>query len=185
MKLSTFLILLVVVSRYFSQTLLPKSLNSYEDKELAIVIFDRVNSHRETVGQAQFAWSEKWYSSASAWNLELSKSSSYTHSKDTKVTLELIVSVTLVDGRLDYSMIADSCVQQWIHSPFHRGGLESPIYTEKRKTASVQFGGISLDTRLVKYGAISATVHDKGGYKIVVCVLQLGQYLAPFENFGK
>ena len=168
-----------------AQTVLPKSVSSYEDREMAKAIFEEVNSHRSTIGQAPFVWSDDWYKSSSNWNSELSKRSMYAHSDDTKVTLELIVGVTLIDGNIDYSMIADSCVQQWLHSPFHKGGLESPIATDKRKTAQVPFGELMLESKLVKYGAISATVHDKGRSKIIICVLQLGEALEPKEQFGK
>ena len=185
MKVLTLIIISILFFSVSAQTILSKSVSSYEDKEMAKAIFAEVNVHRASIGQAPFVWSDSWYLSSSNWNSELSKKSMYTHSEDTKVTLELIVGVTLVDGIIDYSMIADSCVQQWIHSPFHKGGLESPICTEKRKTAQVPFGSLMLESRLVKYGAISATVHNKGGYRIVVCVLQLGETVDPKEQFSK
>jgi hypothetical protein len=185
MKYLFFILVFIFILPTSAQTILSKSISSYEDESMAKAVFNEVNAHRTSIGQAPFIWSDKWYASSSNWNSELSKRSIYAHSGDTKVTLELIVGVTLVDGTIDYSMIADSCVKQWIHSPFHKGGLESPIYTDKRKTSQVPFGDLMLEAKLVRYGAISATVHDKGTYKIVVCVLQLGEEATPKEQFGK
>ena len=135
--LSTILSISAVIN---AQVPTHKCIKYTENKELAQIIFNTVNSYRNQNNQKSFIWSNYWYASSLKWNNYLSQNALWGHRNGTEWTningSELIVAVTLPKTfKIDqstYQYIADSCLQQWIHSPMHHAALKAPIRTTKQ-----------------------------------------------------
>jgi hypothetical protein len=172
-----------------AQVKLSEKCNSYyEDKDLAKYIFTATNNYRNSIGEHSFVWAEQYYSTSKKWNDYLSTNSLWGHRNGDEYTnmsgTELIVGVTLIKTHSItsdlYKMIADSCIQQLIHSEFHRAVITSPIRSEIQTTKSVSIDNININILLVKYGAISANVCVYNNYIIITCIIHLGYYENPW-----
>ena len=155
-----------------------------ENKDLALVIANRLNQFRRSINRKDFIWSEYWYNSALKWNNYLADNSVWGHrttqfakENHCENSHELIVGVTLLDVQdinLDtklYEFIADSCIQRWRHSDLHNEAITAPIRTKNRITDPSCLNGMM---QLTNHMGISVNVTKHDGYVIVMCVMHLG-----------
>jgi hypothetical protein len=181
---TTFFSISAVISN--AQISVPKC-NSYtENKELAQVIFNTVNSYRKQNNQQSFIWSNYWYQSSLKWNNFLSKNALWGHRNGPEWEWpngsELICGVTLPKtfeiNSSTYKYIADSCLNQWIHSPMHHGMLLSPIRTAKQTSCPLDLNGDGklerFNVELCSYGAISVNINEYATSYIVQIIFHLG-----------
>lgn len=164
----------------------PKCIKYTENKELAQVIFNTVNVYRNVNKQQSFIWSNYWYASSLKWNNYLSQNALWGHRKGAEWSningSELIVAVTLPKTfKIDqstYQYIADSCLQQWIHSPMHHAALKAPIRTTKQTLCPLDLNNDGklepFPFELCSYGAISVNINEYSDFIIVQCILHLG-----------
>ena len=169
-----------------AQVSTPKCIKYTENKELAQVIFNTVNSYRNQNNQQSFIWSNYWYTTSLKWNSYLSQNALWGHRKGAEWEwtngAELICGVTLRKPfKIDQSTfqyIADSCLNQWIHSPMHYGMLLSPIRTTKQTSCLLDLNGDgkleSFPIELCSYGAISVNINEYSDFIIVQCIMHLG-----------
>ena len=95
---------------------------------------------------------------------------------------ELICGVTLPKTfkieQSTFQYIADSCLNQWIHSPMHHGMLLSPIRTVKQTSCPLDLDGDgkleSFNILLCSYGAISVNINEYATSYIVQIIFHLG-----------
>jgi len=175
-----------------AQVSTPKCSSYTENKKLGQVIFNTVNNYRKSLNESPFLWSEYWYESSLKWNNHLAKNAQWGHRNGPEWLWtngnELIVGMTIPNlDAIDESMyqyIADSCLQQWIHSPMHHAGLKAPIRTIKQTSCLQDNDGDGknepFSVELCKYGAISVNINRYSNIKgysdftIVQCIMHLG-----------
>ncbi len=192
-KTILFLAAIFIATQLFSQ---PEIIDGYvfvpegetvskveENKQLSKTIFDRMNVHRNNINIKSFIWSENWYESAKIWSKFLSDNDVWYHNTTEKYRniygrKEMIVSVSLpIDAQLDFTMIGDSAVGQWIRSCKHVGGLEMPLRTKNKKRGPLRYNNAVIPGQLYsKYTAISAHVVYFQTYKRIVIVWQGGPF---------
>jgi hypothetical protein len=181
---TTFFSISAVISN--AQISVPKC-NSYtENKELAQVIFNTVNSYRNQNNQQSFIWSNYWYQSSLKWNNFLSKNALWGHRNGPEWEWingsELICGVTLPKtfeiNSSTYKYIADSCLNQWIHSPMHHAALKAPVRTAKQTSCTLDLNGDGklepFNVELCSYGAISVNINEYATSYIVQIIFHLG-----------
>jgi hypothetical protein len=164
----------------------PKCNSFTENKELSKVIFNTVNSYRVSLNESPYKWSEYWYQSALKWNTYLSSNALWGHRNgydwDKIDGTELICGVTLsnstvINDKL-YQYIADSCLNQWIHSPMHHAVLKAPLRTTKQTSCRLDLDNDGkldpFNTCLCNYGAISVNVNEYKDCTIVQVIFHLG-----------
>ncbi len=177
-----------------AQVSTPKCSSYTENKKLGQTIFNTVNSYRKSLNESPFLWSEYWYESSLRWNNHLSKNAQWGHRNGPAWNglngSELIVAVTIpntsvIDENM-YQYIADSCLQQWIHSPMHHAGIKAPIRTIKQTSCLLDLNGDGkleiFPVQLCKFGAISVNINRYSHYTIIQCIMHLG-YGIDNENF--
>ena len=166
----------------------PKPSSFSEDKKLGLYIFNKVNEYRNSLGESSYVWSEHWYKTSYKWNTYLSENALYGHRNgpdwDDIGGSELIGGVTLSDSayyEIDaelFEFVADSMVNQWIHSPMHHSMLKAPLRTNQKTHSRLDMdedGRVeNFDVPLMKYGAISVNVNRYKNYSIVQCIFHLG-----------
>jgi hypothetical protein len=184
MKLITLLVFALVSFCSISQEQYhPRPKSVTEDKELSKYIFNYINDYRvNSVGVKPFVWTDFWYKSAKKWNDYTSYNGKWGHNRGPEwencYGTELIVAVLIAkDSDNNYKFIADSALQQWLHSTSHRSGIECPLMEKLGDRSAQQFGNDHLSSVfLTKYGAISANVLDFGDHKKVYIIFQTGFY---------
>jgi len=169
-----------------AQISVPKAIKYTENKELAQCIYNTVNLYRNQNNQKSFIWSDYWYASSLKWNNYLSQNALWGHRNgpgwERTNGAELICGVTLSKPfKIDQSTfqyIADSCLNQWIHSPMHHGMLLSPIRTIKQTSCPLDLNGDGklepFNVRLCSYGAISVNINEYATSYIVQIIFHLG-----------
>ena len=169
-----------------AQVSTPKCSSYSENKKLGQVIFNTVNNYRKSLNESPYLWSEYWYESSLKWNNHLAKNAQWGHRNGPEWewtnSHELIVAVTIrnldaIDESM-YQYIADSCLQQWIHSPMHHAGLKAPIRTIKQTSCLQDLDGDGkmepFFVALCKYAGVSVNVNRYTHYTIIQCVMHLG-----------
>jgi uncharacterized protein YkwD len=181
MKKVAFLFFTLIFSFLSSaQYEIPQSVT--EDKELSKYIFNYINSYRDSIGVKPYVWTDFWYLSAKKWNDEVSNNGKWGHNRGPGWELfkgqEMIVAVPILSERdNNYKFIADSALQQWLHSKYHISGIISPRQEKIGDTATVQFGDNQVSgVLLCKYGAISVNILTYANYKIAYVIFHLGYY---------
>jgi hypothetical protein len=155
--------------------------NYYEDFELSKQAFNKFNNYRESIGVGAWKWSDSSYLTAKQWNHEMASKNLWGHSHTNNCSSEIIVSVNIsgleypngqdLTKPLDYDFIIDSCINQILNSSYHRGGFCAPLKTETRKSATIEWGPITLSKLLCDAGAVSAYVVNYGHYLTVTMVI--------------
>jgi uncharacterized protein YkwD len=169
----------------FSQYAVPQ--NVKEDKELSKYVFNHINSYRDSIGVKPYIWTDFWYLSAKKWNDEVSTTGKWGHNRGPEWELfkgqEMIVAVPILSEKdNNYQFIADSALQQWLHSKYHISGIISPRQEKIGDTATVQFGDNQVSgVYLCKYGAISVNILTYANYKIAYVIFHLGYYPSKSE----
>jgi hypothetical protein len=164
----------------YSQYKIPLSVT--EDRDLSKYIFDYVNQYRATIQEKPYIWTDFWYNSAKKWNDYTAYNGKWGHNRgpgwENWHGVELIVAVPIINSSdNNYKFIADSALQQWLHSPYHKSGIECPLMEKLGDRSPQQFGSASLsNVFLTKYGAISANILDYGTYKQIRIIFQTGFY---------
>ena len=160
-----------------------------ENKQLSKTIFDRMNVHRNNINLKSFIWSENWCESAKIWSKYLSDNNVWYHNKTDKYQntygrMEMLVCVCLtIDSPLDFIMIGDSAVGQWIRSPSHVGCLEMQLRTKNKKRGPLMYNNVLLkDMVLPKYASVSAHVVYYQTYKHIVIVWEGGPFDKLYNN---
>ena len=182
------LIFLLFCTSAIGQVKTPKPSSFSEDKKLGLYIFNKVNEYRNSLGESSYVWSEHWYKTSYKWNTYLSENALYGHRNgsdwDDIGGSELIGGVTLSDSayyEIDtglFEFVADSMVNQWIHSPMHHSMLKAPLRTNQKTHSRLDMdedGRVeNFDVPLMKYGAISVNINRYRDYSIVQCIFHLG-----------
>ena len=186
MKNLFFALILSISAVVNAQIATPKCKKYAENKELAQIIFNTVNSYRNQNNQKSFIWSDYWYASSLKWNNYLSQNALWGHRNGPEWEwmngAELICGVTLPKTfkmeQSTFQYIADSCLNQWIHSPMHHGMLLSPIRTVKQTSCPLDLDGDGklelFNTALCSYGAISVNINEYATSYIVQIIFHLG-----------
>ena len=173
----------------FGQAKLTEKSKSYTvNKELAKAFFERINEYRSGLKLGNFVWSESWYNNSLTCNLALEKNNAWWHSSlenlPPNVDSELIVGFTYMNNdnnkNLNYKYIADSCLNQLLHSPPHKSVLLKPLMTEKIKEKNIKMfltETVSVDilVNLSKYGSVSCIASNYGEYTTIKFIIQLSQ----------
>jgi uncharacterized protein YkwD len=171
----------LIVFSIKAQYKIPNSVK--EDKELSKYIFNTVNSYRDSIGVKPYIWTDYWYYSAKKWNDEVSNTGKWGHNRGPEWEnfkgTELIVAVPVIKNcDNNYKFIADSALNQWLHSPYHVGPIKAVRQEKIGDTAAMSWGSdLTINSVLLsKYGAISANILDYGTHKMIYIIFQLGQY---------
>lgn len=179
-----------------AQIFVGKCLSYHEDKQLAKLLFDYVNTYRNSLGESSYIWEENYYVTAKKQNDFLCANGMWGHRKESLydrplIGTELIVSVTLYKDKFSpniYNMIVDSCLRRWIHSDWHHEVLKAPLLSLNKTNHTIYITeperniyDVPLNIILSKFGAISVNVLDYGTYKMVDCIFQLGFYKDPYK----
>ncbi len=180
------IILSLVAFNLTAQVSTPKCSSYSENKKLGQVIFNTVNNYRKSLNESPYLWSEYWYESSLKWNNHLAKNAQWGHRNgpewECTNSHELIVAVTIrnldaIDESM-YQYIADSCLQQWIHSPMHHAGIKAPIRTIKQTSCLQDLNGDGkmelFFVELCKYAGVSVNVNRYTHFTIIQCVMHLG-----------
>lgn len=142
------------------------------DKCIAKTIFNEFNLYRNSINLESWNWSDSSYNTSLQWNMYLAKTNQWKHSDAKFCSSEIIVSVTLTkDQPIDYKFIADSCINQIIHSSYHKGGFCAPKRTKKLTTSKILWGSMYIEKVLCDSGAISVVVRNYQSYKIVTIIV--------------
>ena len=153
-----------------------------EDKELSKYVFNRINTYRGTIQENPYIWTDFWYGSAKRWNDEISTTGKWGHNRGQAWTefrgQEMIVAIPILSDEDDnYKFIADSALNQWLHSKYHVSGIIAPRQEHVGDTGTVQFGDAQISgVLLCRYGAISVNILKYPNYKVAYIVFQLGYY---------
>ena len=179
--MKTLIVFILFVFQLRAQYKIPS--NVTEDKELSKYIFNTINKYRDSIGIKPYIWTDYWYFSAKRWNDEVSYNGKWGHNTGPKWEnfkgTELIVAVPIISNENNnHKFIADSALNQWLHSPYHAGVIKAIRQEKIGDTAPMSWGnGITIESVLLsKYGAISSNVLDYGNHKMIYIILQLGQY---------
>jgi len=165
----------------YSQYGIPTSVT--EDKELSKYVFNHINTYRGTIQEKPYIWTEFWYGSAKRWNNEISTTGKWGHNRGQAWTefrgQEMIVAIPILSEEdNNYKFIADSALNQWLHSKYHVSGIIAPRQEKVGDTGTVQFGDSQVSgVLLCRYGAISVNILKYPNYKIAYIVFQLGYYV--------
>lgn len=180
------LVLLLVLAAFSvnAQIRVDKCKSYHADKQLAIQLFDSVNSYRNSLGETAFIWNDNYYESAKVHNDYLASSGLWGHTNK-PVETELIVAVNNLKSNITpeiYNLIIDSCIRQWKHSEFHHKTMIAPARTKSKTEHVISITGIDLNITLCKYGAISVNIWEYDNYVHVVCIMQLGTDMIPIAD---
>lgn len=166
--------------------------NSYTiDKELSKHVFNYINMHRVSESKKPYVWADLYYKSAAAWNQEMVERDIWQHRdramSDTVPGTELIVSVNLINNpelnEIDFDMVADSALRQWLSSDWHNGPLMAKRMEYVGESGPIHLAGVdNVNYMLTKYAAISAYVYDYGHYKQVCMVMHLAYYKDKYAD---
>jgi len=154
------------------------TIESYSiDTNLNRYFFDKLNEYRNSINQESWEWSNDSYDNSLNWNIYLSDNQVWGHSNGDNCVSEFIVGINLQPGdNINYQTISDSCLMQLIHSPYHKGGIESPKKTKTRKTAKVLHHAVDFyfDRVLSSHGSVSVIIQQlPNQWKRVTFVIQL------------
>ena len=167
-----------------TQYSIPQSVK--EDKELSKYVFNYINEYRDSIGVKPYLWTDFWYYSAKKWNDEVSNTGKWGHHRgpgwESFNGQEMIVAVPILSEKdNNYKFIADSALQQWLHSKYHISGIISPRQEKVGDTATIQFGDSQVSgVLLCKYGAISVNILTYDNYRIAYIIFHTGYY--PNKN---
>lgn len=167
-----------------AQVRVDKCKSYHADKQLAIQLFDSVNSYRNSLGEASFIWNDNYYESAKLHNDYLASAGLWGHTNK-PVETELIVAVNNLKSNITpeiREMIIDSCIRQWKHSEWHHKTMIAPVWTKSKPGHVISITGINLNIRLSKYGAISVNILEYDNYSHVTCIMQLGTEIIPIAD---
>jgi uncharacterized protein YkwD len=174
-------IFFILVSFYSnSQNAIPQSIK--EDKELSKYVFNYINQYRDSIGVKPYIWSEFWYNSAKKWNNEVSYTGKWGHNRGLEWSSftgqEMIVAVPILsENDNNFKFIADSALNQWLHSEYHISGIVSPRQENIGDIASIHYGNIQVsDVLLCKYAAISVNILTYTNYHIAYIIFHMGHY---------
>lgn len=168
----------------FGQRKIEKNKGYRVDKNLALSLFKTINEYRKKEGIAPYIWSEDWYNSSLQTSEYLATNSLWGHYGDgypENMKTEMIVGMNLLpenDLLHTQKFISDSCLNQFLNSPYHSFHITMNLYSEKSKTQNVLFGKSYFDLPCSKYLGISCVVLDYGHYKQVQFM-----YRASSDNF--
>jgi len=180
MKKLAFIFSILISFYSSSQYVIPQSVR--EDKELSKYIFNYINDYRNSIGVKSYIWTDFWYFSAKKWNDEVSFSGKWGHHRGPAWNSfngqEMIVAVPILSEKdNNYKFIADSSLNQWLHSKYHVSGIIAPIQEKIGETATIQFGYMQVsDILQCKYAAISVNILTYTNYRIAYIIFHMGEY---------
>ena len=137
----------LITSNIFSQQYeIPTMTSISVDRDLSVQIYNNINEHRDSINQESFKWNEDLYKQSKNFALNLIRNSKWGHWGDpANYTFELLnmfdISMSNLQNSKSYD-IGAYCVKGWANSNCHRGSLESPIKTNTRDTAQIDWCGI-------------------------------------------